>query len=192
MKKLFVAIPLLICTLSVQAQEENRVRELGVSFTDFNGFSLFFRHGNTDAVWRYTITNVAFNLSPSSGFSAGDRKSYSIGVALGREWRRPINDKLQWRYGPELALFSNGFNNQFEEAYTVALNYSIVARAVLGLNYSINKNVFVGIEVLPNISYTSRENWSKPNDLVDEQYSSSQEYNINIRNSTFLNLGWRF
>lgn len=196
MKKLTsVAIILLLSTtIFAQEKEKVRVKEVGLTFYNLDGFGITYRVGTEKALWRF-----------NSGYSSGNEvyigdnvnSNFSIGANVGREWRKELASKLDFRYGIDLQ-YSFGINSS-ENANTPdtyerkSTTHFGGLNLVLGFNYEISSSLFVGAELLPFAGFNYSEN--KSSEVIIDQFgivytieneSSSYTNRFGIQNSSAL------
>jgi hypothetical protein len=161
MKKVCLMALSLIATLQLSAQEKPRTQEAGIVFSNLNNFGLTYRIGSEQALWRFNALMVNgrnFNLYGDS--TDYFNSQFATSLSVGREYRRPITEKLSFRYGVDL---SASFRTQRQERDDKTVNnndltnsQSIISpgiNAVLGFNYSISEELLLGVEMLPYVAY---------------------------------------
>ncbi len=141
---------------STQAPKKQKLHELGITFQGINNFGATYRVGNAHSLWRF---NTLFALESQNQMGNQSIQSFSSGFSVGKEFRKNITSKLQFRYGLDV-----GFKYQYSTLTTKDSLQTILRRdvtsqsspflhIVLGFNYLINNNFIVGFEVLPGINY---------------------------------------
>ena len=139
MKKNLFSIVLLISVLTIQAQEKDKVKEVGLTFYNLDGFGLTYRLGNENAVWRFN--SLFFGTTDQSGNNSNNNKSIGLGSSLGREWRKAMTDKLDFRYGVD--VFYNYRKNTADNYLTPELENENIFNSgglnlILGFNYEVS------------------------------------------------------
>jgi len=157
MKKLSLLILALIMSFIVMAQEKTKQREVGLVFNSLNSFGLTYKTGNEKSLWRYTtlFMNGTYSevISDDDSQNANDNNT-GMGLKLGKEIRKKINDKLDFRYGADLSFsyrqryFKSSTREETSKTYIPGLNL------VLGLNYVLNNHFIIGAELLPFLDYS--------------------------------------
>ncbi|GAB4008677.1 hypothetical protein GCM10028808_15380 [Spirosoma migulaei] len=164
--KLVSILPLLFLlgTSSVYAQNAP-TREIGLRISSFDNIGLIYKKQlseNTYRRYRLAFGNLSANFIGSNsliGFSAGG--------AIGKEKRRPINDKLQFVYGTEL-IASIGLNSSSTGNLTISdgnggtttytgsnlliVTPSVGVGFVLGAQYNFNPKWYLSAELIPSIT----------------------------------------
>lgn len=194
-------IVILSATAFAQENEKVRVKEVGLTFYNFDGFGITYRVGKENALWR-------FNTGFGNGIQeyAGDnvRSNFSIGTNVGREWRKEVTSKLDFRYGVDLQYSFATNSNENSNLTNVSENKNVLhfggINVVLGFNYEISKSVFIGAELLPffGINYSESESYSEFADqfgIVNITQSESSTYSNRFgiqNNSALLSVAYRF
>lgn len=159
MKKALIIIAVILPFLC-QAQDETRIKEVGVTFSNLESFGLTYRMGSQNAVWRFNTIFIngshQNNIADSMDFK---RRNVGAGIYFGREYRTEIADKLEFRYGLDLSLIYTHRKNESTSRYanaTYSANYTLYEPGVgviLGINYVTPKNLVFGAEILPSVRY---------------------------------------
>ena len=195
MKKRFLLIAIAFLGFSTFAQEKTKVRtkEVGLTFYNFDGFGLTYRIGKEKAMWRF---NTAYLNGSQSFFQDNVSTGYSLGASAGREWRKPVADKLHFRYGFDLqynfgkAIVENDNNNIVLENKS----YSQSGRVnfVVGFNYQISNSLCLGAELLPffGYNYTQTTSYNQSiqfgSTVIEKEESSSYQNQFGIQNNSAL------
>lgn len=192
MKNLFVAAFVLGLAYSSNAQSEDKLREVGFSFSNLDNFSLVYRFGNESSLWRISLLNLRANLQPENDLG-NKNVNTSLGFRMGKEWRSPISEKFKFRYGGDLMTSFNYSNSSFDEDdFNKSRSMRTGLIGILGFNYSIGKGLIFGAELLPGITYAAAENVSRNGPQSEEQTSFNSSYNFNLDNSLELSLVYQF
>ena len=162
MKAIYLSLIFSFLTITTYSQDKVKAKEVGITFRNVNVFGLTYRVGNEKALWRFTVLNLGG--SNSENFNSNTRySSWGGGWQIGREYRKELTEKMQFRYG--LDLFANYSMNKTKQNIQLGPSqetenetYSGGIGIVLGLNYLINESFLVGVEVLPSVTY--QENYS--------------------------------
>lgn len=191
MKNLFVAAFVLGLVFSSNAQKEEKVRELGFSFSNLDDFNLVYRFGNSEALWRFSALNARLNYQPSDD----NRESLNAGFGLrfGREWRKPLSPKFKLRYGADLSAALSYANSNFnEDSYSKSTGYRGGLVGVFGFNFEIGRGLIFGAELLPSLNYTGSQTKRKVDSSNTEEVSSNSQLGFNLNNSLELSLVYQF
>ncbi len=197
MKKLFIASLTLLLTLSIASAQETdkkKVKEVGMTLNSFNNFGFTYRLGNQNSVWRFSSFWLNGRHSKSENFGqTNEQRSIGASLAVGKEFRKPVNDKLEFRYGTE--LFASYTENMYDYRNTATpyygnsyqFNKSVGLNFVFGFNYLINENFVAGLELTPGVSYFRNDFENNVND----QYEDGISWGFN-QNFAALSLILRF
>ncbi|NOR87641.1 MAG: hypothetical protein GQ527_08540 [Bacteroidales bacterium] len=198
MKKLSLIILATTMSFFVMAQEKIKQKEVGLVFSSLNNFGITYKIGTQKALWRFTSL-IASGSNRKSTLGDSDNEieiinsDLNFGFKFGREYRKAINEKLEFRYGADLA-FSYGYTNQEDSSDDLKrTSYATGANLVLGLNYAINNHFIIGAEILPHITYYM----SNTMRIDDDDQSEIETSNNNLyygfsTSSALLSLMYRF
>jgi len=165
---LILALPILL-TAQEKVKEKVKQKEIGLAFYGLTHFGFTYRKGNTKSVCRLSALIASGEHSETDYY--GDymsENSFSCGFQIGREFRKPISDNLEFRYGMDLTFFysysidfSNRSNNSINYSRSdIRIRYEEGLDLIFGLNYVLNKKFIVGVEILPSINYfKTKNNW---------------------------------
>ena len=203
MKKIFIALLILGSASNLCAQNSNKQHEIGLSFYGFHGFGLTYRVVSPTALWRFTGLSI-YGQSQNNRFPyylsgyKEDRTSNSLGLEFGREFRKPLNDKLDLRYGADATLYYSVDKGQ--EVYIsnpdpqgIPYKNSSVTpglNAVIGVNYKINDLFLIGAELNPGFGYSMTSAERTVNNEV--QKVKGHNFTYSIENSARLTLVCKF
>lgn len=191
MKSLLVAVFALGMAFNSSAQKEEKVRELGLSFSNLDDFSMVYRFGDQNSLWRISLVNANLNFQPGNN-SNNESVNAGLGLRFGKEWRKPLNGKFNLRYGADLlgrvALSNTDFSG---DSYNRSRSLSGGVVGVFGFNYTIGRGLIFGAEVLPGINYSASNTISKNVDLPERENSNSL-INFTLDNSLELSLIYQF
>ncbi len=182
-----------------------KVKEIGLVFTGLNSnFGLTFKIGNENALWRFTALNLTGNHTKDAfNNNQQTKNNINFGFNFGREYRKPIINKVSLRYGMGLGFnfsysnetFKRSYNNRkYDKTERKRTIYRPEISFLLGVNYPLNDNIIVGAEILPNISYTigsSVEEEKSPNPNKKEKDISGFNYGFS-NNSVLFSIAYRF
>lgn len=183
----------LLITASVLGQDIVKQKEAGVMFSNFDNFGLTYRVGTSDALWRFS----AFSLSAGSTDSDNDQttttKNFGLSFSIGREYRKQIEEKFQFRYGLDV---SSGFymyetKNEASDYTNSYDDLSFGVNGIIGLNYELSEKVIIGIEILPGIGYSTRD--QVVDQAGDETKTEYKSWSVGFSNqSARLSLVYRW
>jgi hypothetical protein len=88
-----------ICVLSFNARAQERVKEIGFSFINFDNFGLTYKAGTPTSLWRLNSIALTGNNNSAPGIYKYESKSFGFSASAGREYRQPLAQDLQFRYG---------------------------------------------------------------------------------------------
>lgn len=121
---------------------------------------------------------------------------YFLGIGAGREWRKPVADKLHFRYGIDLqcnfgkAIVENDNNNVIFK--NKADSQSGRVNFVVGFNYQISNSLYLGAELLPffGYNYTQTTSYNQSTQfgstVIEKLESSSYQNHFRIQNNSAL------
>ncbi|MBD0401193.1 hypothetical protein [Flammeovirga sp. EKP202] len=216
MKKLVIIALGLFLSTSIFAQEKQK--EVGVIFNDFNSFGLTYRTGNTNGMWRFsTLAALGSSYDTKADSASRNQSGFTASLALGREFRKSIGNQLEFRYGLDLKYMHNSIESKNENYYydwnydnngnliaptivegkteTSEVTNSIGVQLVLGVNYVVNEKLVFGIEINPAFMYTTgeRENKEYSSDNEIQEYLGVRTFNANYQQtSDITRTEWRF
>lgn len=182
-----------------QEKETTKQQEVGVTFSNFDNFGLTYRVGNQRSMWRFNVATFSGN---TLGDNPGDNDATDIAfqIGAGKEFRKKMVDKLEFRYGLDLLLgldhskTENGTpnpSNPFTERTSTLLAPEL--NLVFGFNYVISEHFVMGAEVLPFFRYNWRQNSTEfiDNSPKVENTETNYQYGFNT-NSLRLSAVFRF
>ncbi|HLT75286.1 MAG TPA: hypothetical protein VKZ68_09370, partial [Ohtaekwangia sp.] len=92
----------LVATLG-SAQE--RIREGGFTFSGLNNFGLTYRVGKPEALWRFNAMSIDAARRDIDFPDHNETETNSgLQFSIGREFRKNLAEKLQFRYGFDASL----------------------------------------------------------------------------------------
>ena len=201
MKKLIALVLFSLATISLlNAQTKDKQHEIGIALSNFQSIGVTYRIGQSKALWRFTTLFGDVFSSERVRDSTNQKTNFNgFSLAAGREWRNAPNEKIELRWGFDLEYsYSNnsqstnltGSPADFESQ---DITHSYGANAVLGANYLFNDNLFIGVELLPYVSFSNRKSTTQiVSSNVDlEEKTSSMSFGLNS-SSAQLVLGFRF
>lgn len=161
MKTLLTVFIALQVSFLALGQDAVRKKEVGIVFSGFDNFGATFRTGTSKSMWRYSALYLSGNNSNSNNqyFNGVETKSTSFGTQLsfGKEFRKNITEKFQFRYGADL---TGGYNTSTENTTSGSISsnskskgYNVGINLVAGANYVLAENFLIGLELLPYVRY---------------------------------------
>lgn len=141
--KFFFAL-LFIGPLGLFGQEQDiDSQEFGLHTSGLNSLGLVYKDQVKDQVFRrYRLAALQFNAqssSPSTNFQ------YNVSFSVAYEMRKSISTKLEFLHGPDFQFGLGGAENRTD--LFVGLAY------VLGMQYQLNEDFVLGLELLPTFRY---------------------------------------
>ncbi len=204
MKKIIVAISLAIIPIMSFAQTKEKVKELSLNSRSFSAYGFSYRVGSSKGLWRLnSFTSGLSSRRNKSERSEGFNRSYWVGFGLGREFRKPINDKFEFRYGADLTFqYSQVYSENkwlgptpnFSEnrQYVISPGISLV----LGFNYLLTEQWIVGVEWNPSVYYDiSRMQFENIafDGVTTKETTNAKGLNYQLSNNNLLiSLAYRF
>lgn len=137
-----------------QKQNNQNIRELGISFNNTSGFGIKYKFGNENLLFR--ISALSINGSTDIVKNGSSSKSVGLDFSIGIERIKPLKGKLNLYYGAELI---DSYSYQNSKTWTVNSGIGLV----LGLLYKINDNLNLSAEIIPAITYSNSANGSPKN-----------------------------
>lgn len=148
-------VSLLFCGLctSLSAQTtlaDKNLLEIGLRLPNLQNFGFVYK--KQKAPNRYTRHRLAVaNFIVENFSSENSRFGIGIGYAIGKEWRKPLGEKIQFIHGPEPA-FNISFDSQGGTSRTVlepTFGY------VLGFQLDISDAFYINLETVPSVRLRS-------------------------------------
>lgn len=170
------------CSLS-----QDRIKEIGLTLQGFDEFGINYKVGRPNALWRFNSAFITGGRSETSHTSYSDetQTSFGIGVGIGREFRKPVVENLQLRYGADITFnyyTSESKQNHDDPYYNKTTNrnqYRPGLAFVLGVNYLIKEKIIIGAEILPSIYYTTG------NEVTDHNNPNEEDTHSDFSNFGF-------
>lgn len=200
-KSLLILTSFLIAfsSYSQDSKTTERQKEIAIGFSGLNSFGLSYKFGKPNSLWRINSILIS-GTNSSKNVDSLDYQISSLGftVRFGKEFRKPLTDKLEIRYGADLSFNiaqskhdrddkSTTNNDRFDERKTYSPGFNLV----FGFNYLINPNLIIGVEILPGFVYTRGTESDISNDIETITDISEYRYGLN-NNSALLTLAYRF
>ena len=201
MKKLFFALIALTVSLITNAQE-NKQKEVGLAFRNFDEFGFTFKTGSSNSLWRFnTLLISGYHEEENADSRLTTIENIGFGFKMGKEFRKSITENLDFRYGADLSFRYTKSKNETDDK-SIDNHYRIHERTtyepginiVLGFNYNINENFIVGGELLPSFSYkTGKSKEKNYYSNYDEIESDISGFSYGLSNSSvLLTLAYKF
>lgn len=186
MKNVFFLLIILFSLSSTSfAQENSERRELSVGTTSFRDLALIYRSGYDHGLWR-------LNLVSGNVFVRQSSWSASIVLSGGYEWRKPLTEKLWWRYGGDLKVGYSAVNHNTPDNDVKNFNYQFGANLMLGVIYDLSSNVNIGLEVLPGVNYNILQIRSEQaGNVVDNRTDAYASFDLSNTN-VLMSIGFTF
>lgn len=214
MKKTFLILLCLSLSHLLSAQDAVKQKEIGFGFYDLNSFGLTFKIGNEKSLWRFnTMFITGSNEEEDEATRKKNMNSIDIGVRVGKEYRKHITEKLDMRYGIDLALGylrrnydytktrqdETGSSEVYSEQHSKETRYKTGMNFVFGFNYSIGDNLLIGVELLPGVEYYTsekevrEERFAGGSPALEENTFDASGFDYGFRStSTYLTLAYKF
>ena len=135
-------------TTGTSAQETTRIRELGLRLTGTDNFGFIYKKRLDDGSYRrYRFFSGQLDFANIDGNSIAN---FNAGVAIGKEKRIDVADRLDFIRGPEpfLSISVQGTDDIFLAMITPGFGY------VLGFQYDFSDKFYLNIETIPSVSLT--------------------------------------
>ena len=192
---LFITLPLSF----TYAQETSKTREIGLTTSDLNSFGVTYRKGNESSVWRFNAlsSSLSFNNDERDDLDS-DLSTFGFGLSIGKEWRSPVKDKLELRYGFDLRYsYSHGktesFNTNLNSTVeNISNSFETGINGVFGFNFLFTNEFLLGGEFLPTLYYgSSKLEIDDPQGQSSTRNTDSFGFRMNT-SSVRLSLLYRF
>jgi hypothetical protein len=186
-----------ICLLAplftmAQEQEPQKVREVGIAFSNLDNFGFTYKTGTERSLWRFTALSLGGsnyrNVSTNPG---SNQKNFGFGLTAGKEHRRTITDDLYFRYGLDIAFWYRSSNQEQNNTTSTTRSLSPEMDVVLGLNYNINEKIVLGAELLPYFRYSRGNYKTVTTNRETKSHSNSISWGVSSQ-SVLLTLAYRF
>ncbi len=158
--RLFYLLPLLLIAAfgTVHAQTPMN-REIGLRSSVDNPLSAGFIYKKQLAENHYRRYRLGFANATINVQSPYPSNRFSLGTAIGTEFRKSLDDRLQFIHGPEISLSlsiasAREFNSTTPENYTL-FSPQLGFGYVLGVQYNFSSKWYVSLEAIPSISVST-------------------------------------
>jgi len=189
----------IMLSISLSAQLEIKPKtvkqhEIGLAsnIANLSNMSFIYRIGKPTAMWRLGLVNIVnANQKVTDENTLSNNTNTSIGIGIGKEFRKFTSDKLEFRFGGDLIFHYSSNQSLRENTETYSKNFQSGISAVLGFNYLFNKHLIFGVEVLPKVIYeitrTTRQDDSYGNHIIERKGFTTRLSN----QSVLLSLAYR-
>lgn len=170
MKKILILIAALLVTFNLYAEKAEKITELGLITTRplYSSYNFTMKYGTESSLLRFNAFSLGNNIYKSTSYdiavsdtSIGTDLDHNFGfaVAIGRELRKEISQKLVFRYGLDINFSYSYDTDRYDRdttyySYRESHQFAPGVNLVLGMNYELNDHVVIGVEFLPYINYT--------------------------------------
>ena len=195
MRTLFLFIAICATSLFASAQDSIKVKEFGFTQTNPTRAGLTFRFGTKTALWRVSIPFVSNTNKPSFVYSdsynyRNIKQGLIPGINMEREWRKPISKRADFCLGGGIGLNQyeesnyyrstiNDYDSFQPEDILVETNSKVFVsdlHLILGINYTLENNIKIGVEVQPF--------------MVASIYRNSTRQEVNEKNNRTYKSTW--
>ena len=184
MKRYLLLLVLTSSHLISYSQESVKIKELGFTTSNLNDFGITYRQGSTNTLWRFNAIASNAGFSNSKGdYEERSNSGFSIGLQVGKEWRKLISQKFELRLGTDLGFRYGQSKYERFDAPSQTLEYKssnetfkASALGVFGFNFVFTDMFLVGAEFLPALTYSKGST---------EQYYQSSGETVNSENESF-------
>lgn len=201
MNRIILLLPLLLIISTTQAQEKVKQKEIGITFKNLDNFGLSYKFGNINRMWRVGTFMLDGHKSTLMEPDKNDKEINSKGFELsfGREYRKAINSKIDFRYGLDVfyswkrtkkkdVISSYSFNPFFSEK-----NSKTGLRLIFGMNYKLADNLILGAEILPTMAWARTKLENSPYKSKVEVIQEIETFEYDLSNaSAILTLAFQF
>ncbi|WP_268123550.1 hypothetical protein [Roseivirga pacifica] len=187
--KTILLLVLSVIPMLSQAQSE-KSQELGLVFSGTSNFGLTYRFGKEQSLWRVEllqVTSLKRNL-----LSGAEIESTGFATTLGKEFRKPINDVLTFRYGLDLGFSYYSFENESDNNRYKTTSTDPFVQGVIGVNFKVSQQLLIGMEILPNIGYHVIKTEDEGDALPEPIYSETRIMSFQLNNLSRLSLVYQF
>ncbi|MDH5474264.1 MAG: hypothetical protein OEX22_01085 [Cyclobacteriaceae bacterium] len=161
MKKTILLSLVLATSVQLFSQQKAQQKEVGLAFQSLNGFGLTYKTGTNKSLWRFNTLFVSGgNLSEESDSSSFEDNSLAVGFKFGKEFRKEIFEKLEFRYGTDvsfnyrLSKYENNDRTSIDQDWKRSREtFESGINLLVGLNYLISNDFIIGAELMPHLTY---------------------------------------
>ncbi len=206
MKHAFLVLSFLLASSLLIAQESTETakqKEIGIVFSSLDNFGFLYNTGTEKALWRFGASNLSLQnqAEEQTNIYKNTGNSFGISLRIGREYRKPLTDKMILRYGADVVAgythskYENTVPNQsYNDITNEQSTVSVGANFVFGFNYLIGSRWQAGLELLPGLHYNSTDTKSTRYTITGDEVTKSKISGLNFNisnNSVMLSLAYR-
>ena len=202
MRKLFVILIALTLSSIVVAQDNTKVKEVGLTFRNLDNFGFSYKVGTEQSLWRFNAISIS-GSSNSQSFEDDDddidSNHFGFGFSAGKEYRKLIAKNLEYRYGFDFS-FNYSHSKRTQPSYSQYSQYDTAEsdfytpgfNLVFGVNYIVSKHLVLGAELMPYLNYTFGES-STGDDDYDKEITDHSNFSYGFNSSSvLLSVAYRF
>jgi hypothetical protein len=175
MKTLFIGLALAIP--SILMSQNQKKHEIGLTFRNLDSYGLIYKTGTEESLWRLQTLSTSFSMLNNDQDSIADQQSsFGFSLSAGKEFRKPVTEKLNLVYGGGLTFGYNAQKSEHEKTFASQTEIHktenrIVTpgiELVFGFNYQVNEHLVFGGEILPYCSYSFIHQKSESPNVADQ------------------------
>jgi len=173
--------------LPAQNETQNtKNREVALTVHSLSQYGISYKFGNEKALWRIDALqlNNRNQIFENEGIYS-KITSMSYGLTFGREFRKPVLDKFEFRYGAGFFAyhsFSSSINDNpsivDEERKTKNFILRPGVKGILGFHYKLTDNINIGAESAIDASYEIRKKTITVGRSIDETITKGFNWGI--------------
>lgn len=165
-------------------------QEVGITLRNLNSFGITYRLGKPDQVWRFNTLLLSGDKRSLKADSVDNTQiNQGILLSIGREKRHSITEKLDFRYGADLAFQYSHYKskredktiNETNDYLSESFEYTPSFNLVIGFNYHLN-DFIIGAEMLPSFGYSfgskRATTYGYPDDYIVKSDISGIQYGL--------------
>jgi hypothetical protein len=190
MKRTIFLAGMVLTALFSYGQDSSKVREIGLTTERLDDFNITYRFGTENKLWRISTVDMDARIWKEERDDYDRlRSNYSIGVAVGKEWRVALGEKMKLRYGMDLfysyRYYSHEVDNAIDvyDSHNIGTSHGAGVRAIVGFNYDLTDRLILGAEARPGIAYTHFKSIDK---IEDDVYQNIHSITGNVTNNSLL------
>ena len=154
MRKTLIFLIILLCPLLSKAQENSKQKEFAITMFSSFQYGMTFSFGTPGSLWRISAFNLGQQKSTTHHTSFDEvNDHFGAGVSLGKEFRRPLSDKMYLRYGVEASFTYNHQKSSSLLYESENTTYSPGINLLVGIACKLNDRISIGALLLPQIRY---------------------------------------
>lgn len=154
MKKSITLIIFTLVSIAASSQETTKQKEIALSFSNFYDYGITYSFGNSNSLWRISTAYLG-QQKTTTNYPTYDFENNHIGIGLsfGKEFRKPLTEKLLLRYGTEISFSFSNDHQIYQSNDNEQILYTPGIRLLGGFVYKLNDDFGVGALLLPFFSY---------------------------------------